>query len=110
MSNELFQGAGKDLCHALLVIMNQIKEQLVYPQALQTCNKFSIYKKGKITLFGNYRGIFRLTVVRSIIDQLIYNNLFVLNAISNYVTWGSEEPCEDGIYNAEKYFFYSLLA
>ena len=124
MSNELFQGAENDFSHALLVIMNQIKEQLIYPQALQTCNITSIYKKGKRNLFDNYRCIFRLTLLRRILDRLIYNdvypiidmnltdanvgarkarnirdNLFVLNAISNSVTRGSEEPCEVGIYD-----------
>ena len=34
----------------------------------------------------------------------IRDNLFVLNAIANSVTRGKEEPCEVGIYDAEKCF------
>ena len=129
--NELYnmEWAGKDLKHAILILMNKIKDQQQYPQALQTCNISSIYKKGKRNIFGNYRGVFRLTVLRSILDRLIYNdvypvvdsnltdanvgarkgrnirdNLFVLNAVTNSVTRGKEDPCEIGIYDAEKCF------
>ena len=129
--NELYnmEWAGKDLKDAILILMNKIKDQQQYPQALQTCNISSIYKKGKRNIFGNYRGVFRLTVLRSILDGLIYNdvypvvdsnltdanvgarkgrnirdNLFVLNAVTNSVTRGKEDPCEIGIYDAEKCF------
>ena len=130
-ANEIFQydASGQDLQDALLVLMNKIKEQLVYPQALEKCNISSIYKKGKRNDFSNYRGVFRLTVLRSILDRLIYNdiyptidsaltdanvgarkgrnirdNLFVLNAITNSVTQGNEEACEIGIYDVDKCF------
>ena len=48
-ANEIYhiEAAGDDLIDALLVIMNNIKDQLSYPQALQTCNISSLYKKGK---------------------------------------------------------------
>ena len=80
-------------------------------------------------MFNNYRGVFRLTVLRSILDRLIYNdlypvidsnltdanvgarkgrnirdNLFVVNAITNSVIRGNEEACEIGVYDAEKCF------
>ena len=131
MCNKLFKRdfAGSDLRNALLVLMNMIKEQLVYTHALEACNISSIYKKGKRNSFDNYRGVFRLTVLRNVLDRLIYNdvypiidsnltdanvgarkgrniwdNLFVLNAIANSVTRGKEELCEVGIYDAETYF------
>ena len=115
MCNELFSSehTGSDLKMATLVLMNKIKEQLVYPHALKACNITSIYKKGKRNLFNNYWGVFRLTVLRNILDRLIYNdiypiidsnltdanvgackrrnirdNLFVLNAISNSIIRG----------------------
>ena len=76
--NDLYNSdnAGTDLKHALIVLMNKIKEQLVYPHDLEACNISSIYKKGKRNLFNNYRGVFRHTVLRSILDRLIYNDLY----------------------------------
>ena len=64
---------GDDLIYALLV--NKIKGQLKYPQVLETCNISSIYKKRKKNDFDNYRGIFRLTVLRTILDRLIHNDV-----------------------------------
>ena len=107
--------------------MNKIKEQLNYPHDFEACNITSIYKKGKRNIFANYRGVFRLTVLRSILDRLIYNdiyavidsnltdanvgarkghnirdNLFVLNAITNSITKGNEKACEVGVYDVDK--------
>ena len=109
--------------------MNKIKDELVIPDSLEKCNITSIYKKGKKNVIDNYRGIFRVTVLRNILDRLIYNdiyptidenltdanvgarkgrnirdNLFVLNAITNSVTKGNEKPCELGVYDIEKAF------
>ena len=109
--------------------MNKIKQQLTYPHELEACNISSIYKKGSQNIFNNCCGVFRLTVMRSILDRLIYNylypvidssltdanvggrkargiqdNLFVLNAITNAVIRGNEESCELGVYDAEKCF------
>ena len=56
--------------------MNKIKQQLEYPHELEACDISSIYKKGSRNIFNNYRGVFRLTVMRSILDRLIYNDLY----------------------------------
>ena len=74
-ANELFKEgvAGSDL--KLLKFMNLIKEKQEYPEALQPCNITSIYKhKGSHKDFNNYRGVFRVTVFRRILDRLIYND------------------------------------
>ena len=114
---------------ALLNIMNKIKDELTIPKSMEKCNITSIHKKGKKTLMDNYRGVFRVTVLRNILDRLIYNdvypiidenltdanvgarkkrnirdNLFVLNAVMNSVTSGTEKPCELGVYDMEKAF------
>ena len=128
LSNEIFHidNAGDDLKNAILVLLYKIKVQAVFPQAFEGCNINSIYKKGKRNNFYNYCGIFRQTVLRCILDRMIYNdvypvidsnltdanvgarkgrnirdNLFVLNAITNSVTRGKEEACEVGLYEAE---------
>ena len=91
-----------------------MKDKQIFPKVLQRCNITSIHQKNSKADFSNYRGVFRLTVMRNILDQLIYNdiypsidsaltdanvgarkgrnicdNLFVLNAITNSVNQGN---------------------
>ena len=130
--NELFMSnvAGSDLKLGFLKLLNRIKEEQVFPSILEKCNISSIFKKhGKRNDFNNYRGIFRVTVIRSILDKLIYNdmydtidsnlsdsnvgarkqrnirdNIFIVNAIVNSVKRGKEEDVDIQIYDIEKCF------
>lgn len=74
-ANELFtlSVAGEDLLLGVLKLLNLIKEKQQFPNALEKCNITSLHKKGSIRDFDNYRGVFRITVIRSILDRLIYN-------------------------------------
>ena len=129
-ANELFKEgvAGKDLKLALLKLMNHMKAKHQYPEALEYCNITSLYKhKGSHKEFNNYRGVFRVTVFRSILDRLIYNdnyhivdenltdgnvgarkqrnirdNIFVLGAVSNSVVNGREEAIQVQVQDAVK--------
>ena len=132
LANELFKpnNAGKDLKLALLKLSNQIKKQQIFPEALGLSNITSLYKnKGSKKDFNNYRGIFRVTIIRSIIDKLIYNdeyetidenltdsnvgarrnrnirdNIFVINAITNNIRKNHIKDTDIHIYDAEKCF------
>ena len=131
LANEIFHNdnAGSDMKESILLLMNKIKVDLEIPEAFEKCNITSIHKKGKKSDFDNYRGVFRVTVLRNILDRLLYNdiypivdenltdanvgarkgrnirdNLFVLNAVMNSVTKGNEQPCELGVYDLEKAF------
>ena len=121
---------GSDLTEAVLRCMNNIKDQLKFPECLQHCNITSIYKnKGSRKDLNNYRGIFRVNVLRSVLDRLIFNdeyegidknltdsnvggrrgrnirdNIFVLNAIVNSIKSGNEESCDITVYDVEKCF------
>ena len=55
-ANEIYkmEVAGDDVKNAILVLINKIKEQIVYPHALEPCNITSIYEKGKSNIFDNY--------------------------------------------------------
>ena len=78
-ANELFKSevAGKDLKLATLKLMNKIKEEQKVPKDIQLCNMTSIYKnKGPRKNCSSYRGIFRVTVLRSILDPLIYSDMY----------------------------------
>ena len=132
LANELFKptNAGSDLKKAVLLLMNQIKSTQVFPDVLKYCNITSLYKsKGSRKEFCNYRGILRVTVLRSILDKLIYNdeypgideqltdsnvgarqgrnirdNIFVINAVLNSAAKRSLKDIDIGIYDAEKCF------
>ena len=130
--NELFRPevAGDDLKLSILKLMNRIKEDQVFPECLQLCNISSIWKrKGSLNDFDSYRGIFRVTICRSILDRLIYNdeyinidnnltdcnvgarkernirdNIFVINAITNALRKGNEDPADFQLYDVDNCF------
>ena len=129
-SNELIQGGGDDLEQAVLKLMNNIKREQKFPESLEACNITCLFKnKGKKNDLNNYRGVFRVTVFRNILDKLIFNdeyekidknltdsnvggrkrrsirdNIFVINAILNSIKNGNEDSCELTIYDIEKCF------
>ena len=129
-ANDIFHldVAGENLKQALLMMMNRIKKEQKYPEVLEDCDITSIYKnKGARNSFENYRGIFRVPALRAILDRLIYNdeyekidlqlsdsnvgarknrnirdNIFVLNAITNSVVNGKEDPVDIQVFDVEK--------
>ena len=131
-ANEIFHPdvAGDDLKKAILALLNRMKKEQIYPEVLEVYDISSIYKnKGARNNFENYRGIFRVPIIRSILDRLIYNdeyqnidehlidsnvgarknrnihdNIFVLNAITNSVINGNEESIDIQIFDVEKCF------
>ena len=114
----------------MLKLSNEVKKQQIFPKALALCNITSLYKnKGSKKDYNNYRGIFRVTAIRSIIDKLIYNdeyetidanltdsnvgarrnrnirdNIFVINAITNNIRKNNIKDTDIQIYDAEKCF------
>ena len=131
-ANELFKEdvAGDDLMLAVLKLMNMMKKRLQFPELLEQCNITSIYKnKGSHKDFNNYRGVFRVTVLRSILDRLTYNdaystidenltdgnvgarkrrnirdNIFIVGAVSNSVLNGKQQPIQITVTDVEKCF------
>ena len=130
-ANELFKqdAAGTDLLNATLKVMNLIKNKQEYPSILEKCNITSIHKKKSRRDFDNYRGIFRVQILRSILDRLMYNdsyytidsnlmdgnvgarkhrsvrdNIFVLGAITNSVSNGNSPPIQIQVMDAIKCF------
>ena len=131
--NELFKPgvAGKDLVNAVTKLMNILKDNpQAYPSSMSICNVTNIYKnKGDINNFDSYRGVFRTTVLRNVLDRLIYNdayetvdnnltdcnvgsrkqrnirdNLFVINTITNSSKKGIDRPCNICVYDVRKCF------
>ena len=132
LANDIFRPdvAGDDLKQAILRMMNGIKEEQTFPKCLELCNISSLWKKkGSRNEFDFYRGIFRVTIFRSILDRLIYNdeiakidanltdsnvggrkhrnisdNIFVMNAILNNIRKENGEAYDFQIYDIEKCF------
>ena len=131
-ANDIFRidVAGDNFKKAILLLMNRIKKEQKYPKALEDCDISSIYKnRGSRNKFDNYRGIFRVPILRATLYRLIYNdeyenidvqltdsnvgarknrnirdNIFVLNAITNSVVNGKEDPVDIQLFDVEKCF------
>ena len=77
--NELFKPgvAGRDLLQSLLMLCNQVKDECEIPAFMKMTNITSIFKnKGSKSDLNNDRGVFNVITVRSIIDNLIYNDFY----------------------------------
>ena len=74
---ELFKFCGKDLKESLLKLFNMIKRSQKYPSILSFSSITSIWKrKGSQRDLENDRGIFNVTKIRSILDRMIYNDIY----------------------------------
>ena len=132
MLNELFKEGiiGSDLKIALLHLFNGIKSSQIIPEFMKLSNITSLYKnKGSRSDLENDRGIFILTVLRKILDKLLYNDnydsidqnmsesnigarkrrnirdhLFVIYGIINSVLKGGEKCIDLQVYDIEKCF------
>ena len=131
-SNKIIQFGEKDVITAVTKLMNAIKKRHKFPKCLTACYITSLYKnKPSRKDFNMYRGIFRVTVFRNILDRLIFNdeyetidqnltdsnvggrknrnirdNIFVLNAIINSVKRGNEDAVDITVTDVEKCFVY----
>ena len=64
---------GKDGLLSLLKMLNEIKRKLLIPTKLNLSNVSTIYKgKGSKQEVINLRGIFKLAIIRNILDRLVY--------------------------------------
>ena len=132
MTNELVKEGfiGYDLKYGILMLLNTIKNQMKIPKYMKWANITSIYKKkGSRTSMENQRGVFGLTLLKKVLDNIIFNeyydkidknmsdsniggrkyrmakdHLFILHGIINSVKNGNEEPIEIHVYVKEKVF------
>ena len=127
---ELYKYAGRDLKLSMLRMFNMMKRKQIYPKIFQSSNISSFYKKkGDKSNMDNDRGVFNVVKIRSILDKLIYNNiyskvdssmsssnigarrnrnirdhLFVINGILNDVKENKSSGVDLGIYDISKCF------
>ena len=76
--NEIFKQEviGEDLKNSLLIMFNKIKKEQKIPEFFNFANITTIPKKGSKLELKNERGIFRVSVIRSILMRLIYNSKY----------------------------------
>ena len=77
--NEIFKPGviGKDLKFAMIDLFNGVKSEFCLPTFLQFANITTIYKKkGSRQDLNNDRGIFVVSVMRMILDGLIYDEKY----------------------------------
>ena len=120
-ANELFAitVAGDDLLLAVLKLLNCIKDRQQFPKSFEKCHITPLHKSKSKNDFENYRGVFRVSVIRSIMDRLLYidsyetidnnltdanvgarkersvrDNIFVISAVTNSVLNGASRPIQ----------------
>ena len=68
--NELYKNFGDDGKQSLLLMFNQIKKEILVPSKLDLSDVTVLYKnKGTRQDVINWRGIFKLPIVRNILDR-----------------------------------------
>ena len=75
MIREIFKEEvlGEDLKESLLVLMNRTKESGIMPKFMNVVNIHAIYKgRGELTNLESERGIFIVSILRTILMKLIY--------------------------------------
>ena len=76
--NELFtyKNIGNNLKESILALLNKSKEELQSPDFMENAEVHIFYKnKGEKTDLESYRGIFILSIIRTIKDKLIHNDI-----------------------------------
>ena len=117
-ANEMFKDGviGSDLKMSLLMMFNKIRKESYIPKFMNFANITTVPKSGSLLELRNERGIFRVSVIRSILMNLIYdskypkidsnisdcqmggrqnkgckNNIFILNGIINELMKSKEK-------------------
>ena len=74
---ELYKYGGHDLKYSMLRTFNMIKRKQIYPQIFQSANISLFYKnKGDNADLNNDRGVFNVVKIRSILDKLVYADIY----------------------------------
>ena len=68
---------GEDLKISLLELLNKVKHSGIFPSFMRIANISAIYKgRGEVTSLESDRGIFLVTIFRSILMTMIYKDKY----------------------------------
>ena len=71
------ESMGEDLKKSMLILFNKIKETRIFPDFMQNINICAIYKgKGDVNDLESDRGIFLVTIFRTILMKLVYKDKY----------------------------------
>ena len=103
LSNEIFKNniIGSDLKSSLLIMFNNLKRNGQIPKFFNCANITTVPKKGSRLILTNERGILRVSVIRSILMNLIYNSNYpeIDKQISDCQMGGRQEKgCRNNIF------------
>ena len=76
---ELFMedSMGEDLKQSMLILCNRIKQSKEIPKFMQITNICAIYKgRGDMLTLESDRGIFLITIFRTILMKMVYNQKY----------------------------------
>ena len=102
-SNEIFKQSviGTNLKMSLLVMFNKMKENSLIPKFFNFANVTTVPKKGSRLILANERGIFRVSVIRSILMNMIYERNYskIDNNMSDCQMGGRrQKSCKNNIF------------
>ena len=101
--NEIFKPGviGSDLKKSLLILFNNIKKKKLIPIFMKHANITTVHKKGSKHELKNERGIFRVSVIRSILMRMIYNDNYPMidkNMTDNQTGGRRGKGCRNNIF------------
>ena len=102
-SNDIFKEnvIGTDLKTSLLVMFNKLKKANMIPKFFNCANITTVPKKGSRLILNNERGIFRVSVIRSILMNMIYesNYSYIDKKLSDCQMGGRrQKSCKNDIF------------
>ena len=77
---ELFQNKviGESLKESLLIMLNEIKQEGIVPYFMNVTSVTTIPKAGSKFMLTNERGIFKVSILRTILLRLLYNRNYMM--------------------------------
>ena len=102
-ANEIFKEKviGSNLKESLLIMFNRLKRENYVPEFLNFANITTVPKKGSSLDLNNERGIFRVSVIRNILMNLIYESKYyeIDKRMSDYQMGGRRNKgCKNNLF------------
>ena len=100
---ELFQNnvMGESLKKSLLIMLNKVKEEGIVPDFMNVTSVTTIPKQGSKFKLTNERGIFKVSILRTILLRLLYNRCYSMvnaNMSDSNIGARKEKSCRNHIW------------
>ena len=100
---ELFQNnvMGESLKESLLIMLNKVREEGIVPDFMNVTSVTTIPKQGLKFKLTNKRGIFKVSILRTILLRLLYNRCYSMvnaNMSDSNIGARKEKSCRNHIW------------